>query len=137
VLREEELLALIAFDAPYFGTTRSGVLTSYRADDPERVLVAHDATGQLIAYLIAQPRVLGPWVAHNFKAAEQLLQCALRLPLEREISAFVSAHNYDALHLLERYGFKIQRTLSHMRRGKAVLRARHAMLYGQASLGLG
>lgn len=137
LLQSEELVALTAFDAPYFGATRATVLSSYYADNSQRVLVARDMSGQLTGYLIAQPNVLGPWVTLNAEIAEQLLLQALTLPFASEPSVFTSAQNHHALHLLERYGFTPQRTLRHMRKGKPVSRNRHEMLYGQTSLGLG
>lgn len=136
-LHGNELPALFAFDALSFGSERAEVLASYWADAPERVLVAHSQTGQIGGYLIAQSGVLGPWVALTADIAEQLLQQALALPFKSRPSIFVSARNEDALRLCERYGFKQQRTLSHMRKGEKVQRGRHTTLYGQASLGLG
>jgi len=137
ILSEEEVPALVAFDAPYFGAERGAMLASYRADDPQRVLVVHNANEQISGYLIAQPGTLGPWVASTTEDAERLLMHALTLAFESEPGVFVSAHNDDALQLLKRYGFNEQRTPSHMRKGKPVRRSRHTALYGQASLGFG
>ncbi len=137
LLAEEDFPALVAFDTPYFGAERRVILAAYRANNPERVLVAHNVNGQITGYLIAQARVLGPWVARTPEDAENLLVHALTLYKEGEPEVFVSAHNSAALQLLTRCSFNQQRTLSHMRRGKAVERARQTALYGQTSLGLG
>jgi GNAT superfamily N-acetyltransferase len=135
LLREEDLSALAAFDEPAFGAKRTAVLASHWADDPQRALVTYDARGNIAGYLIAQPHVIGPWVANTVEDAERLLAYALTFPFQSVPSIFVPARNETALHLLERYGFNLERAPSHMYRGKPV--QRHTALYGQASLGLG
>ncbi len=137
LLSETDIPAVIAFDTPYFGADRQAILTSYWADDPQRAFIVRDSNRQITGYLFAQSTTLGPWLANTVEDAEQLLVHALSLPFESEPNVFVSAHNTDALQLLNRYGFKQQRTLSHMRRGNSVQRSRHTTLYGQASLGFG
>lgn len=137
ILSEEDLPALVAFDAPCLGADRGAILASYWADDPQRTLVVRNANGQITGYLIAQARTLGPWVASTVEDAERLLLYALTFPFEGEPAVFVSANNSDALKLLTRYGFSQQREPSHMWKGKHVQRSRHTMLYGQASLGFG
>lgn len=138
VLAEEDFPALVAFDAPYFGAERGAVLAAYRDDNPGRVLVARDSSGSIAGYLIVQPRVLGPWVAHTPEDAERLLIHALALyNNQSQASVFVSAHNGAALQLLARYGFSQQRDLSHMYKGKPVERSRRTAIFGQASLGFG
>jgi GNAT superfamily N-acetyltransferase len=136
-LKNEDLPAVIAFDALYFGAERGNVLASYLADVPQRAFIVRDNEGKLAGYMMAQPAVLGPWLARSTEAAEQLLSHALTLPFESEPSVFVSAHHHDALAMLDRYGFRLQRSLRHMRGGQALPRARQTSLYGQISLGLG
>ncbi len=137
VLDDEDFPELVAFDAPQFGADRGGILATYRADAPERVLVVRNTHGQISGYLIAQLSSIGPWVADSAEDAERLLLHALTLPFMGEPSVFVSAHNSEAIGLLLRYGFSQQRVLSHMWRVKYVQRSRHTTLYGQASLGFG
>ena len=136
-LTAEDLQALVTFDAAYFGAERKAVLASYWADASQRSLLMNDTSGQISGYLIAQAHTIGPWIARNAETAEQLLAAALTLPFEDAISVFVSEHNHAALRLLANYGFKQQRTLSHMWRGTHLERNRASVIYGQASLGLG
>lgn len=136
-LSEEDFQAVVTFDTACFGAERKTVLASYWADDPQRSLLIRNASGQITGYLIAQCSTLGPWVADTVKDAEQLLVYGLTLPFEGLPSVFVSAQNGDALRLLADYGFRQQRTLSHMWRGKRIQRSRDTVIYGQASLGLG
>ena len=136
-LSEADIPAVVAFDTPYFGADRQALLTSYWADDPQRAFIVRDSKRQITGYLFAQPTTLGPWIVNTVEDAERLLVHALSLPFGSEPNVFVSAHNTDALQLLNRYGFNQQRTLSHIRRGNHVQRSRHTTLYGQASLGFG
>lgn len=140
VLQDDEFEALCAFDAAHFGGNRAELLANYRADMPQRVLVAHDVNSEkreIVGYLIAQAHALGPWVACSRDDAERLLVHALALSFSTSPAVFVSASNADACSLLERYGFKQQRVLKHMRKGHPIERERGTTLYGQASLGLG
>ena len=61
-LTEGEFPKLISFDSPHFGADRSRLLRSYFDDDPTRFLVSRDAKGQIDGFLVAQSRVIGPWV---------------------------------------------------------------------------
>jgi GNAT superfamily N-acetyltransferase len=136
-LQMEQFSELVSIDTPAFGGDRSAVLEVYCGADPQRVLVARDASGHLSGYLVAQAEVLGPWVAHSSEYAARLLRYALELPFENAPSVFVSAQHRQALALLEEAGFTEQRRTAHMRYGQPIKRSRQEMLYGQASLGLG
>lgn len=137
LLTEAEIPALIQFDAPQFGADRGEVLNAYCIRYPNRVLVIHADDGRISGYVVAQSQVIGPMVAQTKEDAERLLVHALALPFESKPGVFVSAQHTDASHLLTRYGFAQQRTLSHMWAGKHIARNRHTTLYGQASLGFG
>jgi len=84
ILNEEDLPALVAFDAPCFGADRHAILASYLADDPQRALVVRNANRQITGYLISQLRTLGPCVARAPEDAERLLLHALTLPFDGE-----------------------------------------------------
>lgn len=134
---ESDLPAIIAFDAALFGAERAAVIQAYWADNPGRSFVTYNAEGRVSGFLIAQPGVLGPWVASTEHDAERLLLAALMLPLKARPNVFVSTRHSSALDLLARYGFTRQRSLKHMARGPKVERARQSAIYGQTSLGLG
>ncbi len=136
-LQAMDLPALARFDAPIFGAARDAVLASYLADAPERAFVARDATGQMTGYLFAQARALGPWVAHVSADAAALLATALELPFAGGPEVVVPASNALAVSLLERHGFRVTRSLRHMRRGGRGVPSRRTLIYGQASLAIG
>ena len=134
-LQEQDVEELIAFDALHFGARREAVLRHYI--QPGRVLVTKNEQEHITGYIIAQPHGIGPWIVQTKMDAEQLLYATQLLPFADVPSAFISAHNDNAVDLLQYYGFVKQRELKHMYRGEHVLRQRQGALYGQLSLGLG
>jgi GNAT superfamily N-acetyltransferase len=133
----EDLPALVAFDTPIFGASRAHVLASYLAGDAGRAWLTRDNTGAVTGYLVVQERTLGPWVARSPADAEALLTRAVSRPVTLGLQALVPAANHAASTLLERYGFKVTRTLSHMRLGGTGSPVDRALIYGQASFALG
>ena len=87
--------------------------------------------------MVAQSRVVGPWVASNAEIAEGLLDVALEFSFEDNPTVFVSESNEAALELLLRYGFEKHRTQRHMYKGKLIQRDRKSSIYGQANFRLG
>ncbi len=116
-MREGDLAALDAFDAPIFGASRAAVLAAYLAEHPGRAFVARDAGGQISGYLFAQADTIGPWVARDPDSAEALLAAALPLDFEASPRVLTPAANSQGSALLMRYGFSPQRMLRHMRLG--------------------
>ena len=135
-LQASDLPALTAFDATYFGAARGHVLASYLADDPQRAFIARDPDDSITGFLIAQKDMLGPWTATNAEVAEQLLSRALTLPFAGAPRAIIPASNEAGLRLLQRYGFKEQRTLAHMRLGPSAPGRDRRHIYGQASFAI-
>lgn len=137
VAGESDLTDLAAFDAAIFGASRQRMLASYLADGAGRAFLTRDAAGTIDGYLIGQEHTLGPWMARSPQDAEALLAHALALPFAESLRVLVPAANRDAPRLLERCGFKAQRTLSHMRLGEPRSPVHRALVYGQASFALG
>jgi GNAT superfamily N-acetyltransferase len=136
-MREDELAALDAFDAPIFGASRAAVLAAYLADLPDRAFVARDASGQISGYLFAQADTIGPWTACDPDSAEALLAAALLLEFETSPRVLIPAANSHGSALLMRYGFSPQRMLRHMRLGGDASPIQRASIYGQASFAIG
>jgi len=136
VLRREELPGLAAFDAPLFGAERAGLLAAYWVDDPRRTLVAREASGAIAGYLVAQPRILGPWAATTEEVANALLLAALALPFESGPIVIVGDSS-AAIGLLPRHGLTHQGALLHMARGTTSVSGQPHSIYGQASFALG
>jgi len=132
-----EFPKLLLFDLPRFGADRLQLLRSYFDDDPTRFLVSYNLKGEVDGFLVAQSRVIGPWVASNAEVAEDLLDKALEFSFEENPTVFVSASNEEALELLSYHGFEKQRTQRHMYKGKPIQRDRKGSIYGQANFSFG
>jgi predicted N-acetyltransferase YhbS len=136
-LTQDDLPALVAFDAPYFGAARASVLGMCVQRYAERSFATRDEAGAINGYLIAFEERIGPWLATTREVAETLLARALTLPFATPLSVFVPALNSDATTLLERSGFTSRRDLRHMRHGGAPALERRIHLYGQTSFAIG
>jgi GNAT superfamily N-acetyltransferase len=136
-LSGSDLDAAAAFDAPRFGTPRRRVLERFLGDFPGRGFVVRRAGGDVSGYLIAQSRVLGPWVAENAEAAESLLTAALALPFDGPAVAYAPAPNGAAAALLARLGFAAHWESLRMRRGGTGPLGRPECVFGLAALAIG
>jgi len=132
-----EFPKLLSFDKPLFGADRLQLLRSYFDDDPMRFLISYDKLDQVDGFLVAQSRVIGPWVAKTAEVAEGLMQEAMEFSFEVNPTVFVSVSNRVALDLLSRYGFEKQRTQRHMYKGRSIQRDRKGSIYGQANFSFG
>jgi len=139
-LRAADLPTLAAYDADRFGADRRAVLASYFMDAPEWAFAAYDASGEMAGFIFAgltRDGMLGPWIADGRDAAEALLAAALALPYDGPLNIQVPTANVGGGRLLERHGFRIDRTLRHMRRGGSPHHERRLRIYGQASFAIG
>lgn len=136
-LEPAELDALAAFDAPFFGVERRAVLASLLSAHPGRVLVTRDAAGTISGYVVAQARIIGPWVAPTPVDAERLLRAALARAYEQPPRVLVPADNPGAVALLQAHEFVVRQELRHMQRGELRRAEGRSALYGQVSFALG
>jgi N-acetylglutamate synthase-like GNAT family acetyltransferase len=136
-LREEDIPEIVAFDRPYFGAERERVFRRLLYEYPERAFVSRQASGEVSGYLFVQSRMLGPWVAQTSADAERLLVQGLAMPFGSDRPrVIISPKHREAVELLEGYGFRQMRTLSHMRLGPRPERQRER-IYGQVSFAIG
>src|SRR5258708_9932137 len=63
IMQAKDIPELPAFDTPYFGAERTKVFISHLRANPGPAFVTRNATGQITAYLFAQPLRLPRWVA--------------------------------------------------------------------------
>jgi GNAT superfamily N-acetyltransferase len=137
LMREEELAAVAAVDAPIFGAERSAVLRFLLRQAPERAFVSRDAQGEIDGYLLAQGNTIGPWAARPSADSEGLLAAALRLGFADGPRVLVPGSNAAAAPLLMAHGFSPRRSLRHMRLGGSGPPGQREMLYGLASFAIG
>jgi ribosomal protein S18 acetylase RimI-like enzyme len=134
---EVDFSGLLPFDKPRFGADRLQLLRSYFDDDPSRFLISQNQKGQVDGFVVAQSRVIGPWVASTAEVAETLLKEAMDFTFEEDPTVFVSTSNAAALKLLSSHGFELQRTQRHMWKGRSIQRDRAGSIYGQANFSFG
>jgi len=127
------------FDAPHFGDERKRLLGEIfpRA----RALYRSPVEGRLKGYLTVQPSAagarIGPWVATEPEAAEELLQAAL-FGLEGEtVVVALPGVNSAGQELLRQYGFIETPPSFRMIRGPTVARGRPGNVYAIANGALG
>jgi hypothetical protein len=136
-LAEADVDAVAAFDRPRFGGARRHVLARLLQEFPSRGRVARRADGGVAGYVIAQPQILGPWMAEDAGAAEALLAAALALPFDGPPVAYAPEANAGAAALLPRLGFTPHPESLRMRRGGPGPVGRPECLYGLAALAIG
>jgi hypothetical protein len=113
------------------------VLALLQGANPGRLLVTRDGAGAISGYVVAQPRVIGPWAAQAGEEAEALLRAALTRPFDESPRVLIPVGNATARELLERHGFRVQRELRAMQWGGDGRPGQPALRYGQASFALG
>ncbi len=136
ISKTTDLERIIAVDRNVFGGNRLALLAALEAEAPGRILVAEDAVGNVQGFLVAQPKVLGPYMALSKQAAADLLDAALDLDYDGETRVVLPDAHADAESLMAEAGFAPVRTSRYFIRGKAPAQQRHLM-YGQAAYSLG
>lgn len=136
-LKGAQLAELTAFDTRYFGADRATVFSVLWQAYPGCALVTRNKVGDITGYLFVQGQTLGPWVAEQADDAEALLLKALALFALEKPLVFVPGANTFAAELLARHGFRLLRTLRHMRRGDPIVQRDRTKIYGQVSFALG
>jgi GNAT superfamily N-acetyltransferase len=136
LLTSADIGLLAAFDTPIFGADRSALLGSMLSEYPDRCLALFD-DHILAGYVIAQPILLGPWLARTPEEAEVLLRAALTLPFGSPPAVIVSGSNLPAGIILDRSGFTPQPTHRHMYRGNATRMGCKNALFGLSSYTFG
>ena len=136
-LKAEDLDELIRFDAAVFGARRENLLCALYQDYAERAFVLRDEQARIKAYLFAQAKRIGPWMAQDPLDAQALFQLAMNLSYERTPLVYIPQANHTGQALLERYGCKLQSQAHHMGKGRPTSPAQRTQIYGQMSLAYG
>lgn len=137
IVTTQNLDDLAEWDGDIFGGDRSRVLYALLDTLPGRAFLSRDEHGKVAGYLFAQERCIGPWAAAKPQDAEVLLQAALSLPYEGDVSVVIPEANLCGIDMLTSYGFRIVRANRHMGRGKDRTPIERSNIYGQTSLALG
>ena len=125
----QDLAAVVSMDRALFTADREAML---------RRLLEHEGAALYAnptAYLVTQTRVLGPFAAFDPTSAARLLDHALDDGAVAS-RALAPVENPEAVGLLAKRGFQVQREVKHLRRGKPIA-MRRDLMYGLASFALG
>ena len=131
----KELATLNTYDLPRFGADRSRVLKTLLKRYQERAFSCWNA-GRLTGYVLASPRIIGPWVADDPETAEGLLLEALKLPFDEGPTIIAPGANEEAGPLLYKHGFEAARQTLHMCWGERTAIA-YDEIYAQVSFAVG
>jgi GNAT superfamily N-acetyltransferase len=136
-LSSTALAELAEADAPVFGADRRKVFQAMGEFFPGCTFVQRDEQGRVSGWLCAQSSRLGPWDMLRPEGAGALLQAALALSYDGQLSVTVPSGNRPALELLGRHGFAPVRSNTHMRRGPGGCPGQRERVYSQTSLAVG
>ena len=128
---------VVSLDATFLGAPRERLWHWLFAAHPQRILIARDPSGALTGYLCLQDPLLGPFGARTAETAGALLREAVRRLGHRNVRMQVPEENVAARALLAQAGFRLTRSLRHMRRGPCVSLAGWSCIYGKGSYCLG
>ena len=125
----DELDRALAVDRDVFGANRESMLRRLLEREGAALYTGTDG------YLVAQTKVLGPFVAREPECASDLLDRALN---QGAVASRVLApmENPSAVEVLTSRGFHVQREVKHMRHGRPV-GMRRDLIYGLASFAVG
>lgn len=123
---------LAEIDRHLFCADRGALLQRLYHEQPSCALLAPRGDG----YLIAQARLLGPWMAADEEAAEALITASLELPCCPP-RVVIPEENRHGRELVSRYGFSEVRRMAHMRRGAPSPGRFRAHTYGMAGPAFG
>ena len=135
-----DLEAIVELDLQAFGGDRGALLVALSSREPDLCFVIReDATvkGYLIGRVGREAIQLGPIVALNSDAAEQLFRACFRAARGRRLFLDLPMPNQAGWKILERYGFKEQRSFSRMRLGEACPRTNIDLVYGTGGAEVG
>ena len=125
----DDLGRILEIDETLFGANRAPVFKRFLEREGAALY------SQASAYLLAQSKVLGPFVGLSPRAAASVLDRALQAGAVAS-RVLAPVENREAEPLLLERGFEVQREVKHMRRGRAV-EMRRDLMYGLASFALG
>jgi predicted N-acetyltransferase YhbS len=131
---------ILELDRSIIGGNRRVVFDMLWRNYPDRTFVAQDEQGAITGYIVAQTRLIGPWMALTPQIAELLLIKAQTPSFAVTPAVNTPDSNQDALSILDRHGFTIHRTTHHMifdASGTSIDHRDLSRLFGQVSFMFG
>jgi len=135
-----DLTTIAELDFQAFGGDRGALLVGLSSREPDLCFVVREdaaITGYLIGREGREAIQLGPIVALSPFAAEQLFRACFRAARGRRLFLDLPMPNRAGWEILERYGFKEQRSFSRMRLGEGSPRTNIDLVYGTGGAEVG
>ncbi|MBI2190495.1 MAG: GNAT family N-acetyltransferase [Planctomycetes bacterium] len=121
-MRPDDLARVCAYDAPRFGAERARMLEFLYQQSAGTAKILRDETRALRGYLMARPGdhawQIGPWMAEDAEAADQLLRSGLAALAGKPVFLDVLRQLTPAAEMLEAFSFRVQRPFIRMYRGR-------------------
>ena len=137
VISTRDLDEIAHWDAPIFGANRRKVFQTLLQAYPGRAFLQRENDGQLGGFVFVQQNRIGPWVARDLQASENLLKAALAVSAEEPVITAVPEENLAAVDLLQRSGFRLDHRNQHMIRGQGLPPRQRELIFAQTSLAVG
>ena len=128
-----DLMTIAGMDCRAFGGDRGALLHELSNRDPDLCFVVREGAtikGYLIGRVGREAIQLGPIVASTPAVAEQLFRACFRAARGRRIFLDLPVPNRSGCEILERYGFKEQRSFSRMSLGEECPRNETDLVFG-------
>ena len=135
MMRAVDLWEVVQLDIGFFGVSRQRLLEALFEENPTLSFIAHKpGSSEIVGYLFARPgqtaSQIGPWIAKEPSAAEELLKAALNTLAGQALFLDVLQQvNPYAEAIVTRYGFTQQREFIRMFYGKNLFPGRPAEIY--------
>jgi len=134
-MRAVDLWEVVQADIGFFGVSRQRLLESLFEENPSLSFIAHrPGSSEIVGYLFARPGQMafqiGPWIATEPSAAEQLLKAALNTLAGQALFLDVLQQvNPHAEAMVTKYGFSKQREFIRMFHGQNLFPGTPAEIY--------
>ena len=134
-MRPVDLWEVVQLDIGFFGVSRQGLLERLFEENPSLSFVANKSgSSEIVGYLFARPGQMafqiGPWIAKEPSAAEELFKAALNALAGQSLFLDVLQQvNPHAEAMVAKYGFTTQREFIRMFYGKNLFPGKPAEIY--------
>ena len=135
LMRRVDLWEVVQMDITYFGISRQRLLENLFGENPSLCFVAQlPNSPEIIGYLFTRPGEtayqIGPWIAKNRNAAEELLKAGLNATAPKQVFLDVlRTVNPFSEAMVEKYGFSVQREFIRMFHGENLFAGRPSEVY--------
>ena len=139
-MRPVDLWEIVQMDISFFGISRQRLLERLFQENPSFCFVAQrSGSPEIIGYLFARPGEnayqIGPWIAKEPAAAEELFKAGINVLADKTVFLDVLQRvNPYAETMVQKYGFTMQREFIRMFHGENLFPGNPAAVYAIAGV---